>query len=159
MLDAWFDMAGEGAVIDQGINELLSYTMNGNRALLAKAEKGSGNPVEITPRELEEEITRYDCGRSLDSTVGDRSDLLGMGAGSAKASWWGLRRVLRDQLEECLYQLDRLQQGEGDLYEASEAVRCLLDLDVYQYIYCVALLTRRSAVVLVKDKNISQENR
>jgi hypothetical protein len=44
-----------------------------------------------------------------------------------------------------LYQLDLLRLEEEELHQSVTAVASLLELDVYQYIYCIAQLTKRSA--------------
>jgi hypothetical protein len=145
MLDAWFDKELPGDPMDHHINGLLEHTMRDNRSLLAKAEGRSGKPVKLTTEEFERQILQSPC---QDSTAGDRSDLIafrGSQSGMQKSRLQGLRRELRDQLEACLYQLDLLRLEEEELHQSVTAVASLLELDVYQYIYCIAQLTKRSA--------------
>jgi hypothetical protein len=157
MLDAWFDKETDYGA-DFQLNALLEHTMQGNRSLLAKLAGGSRNTVEITAEELEKEISRFECWQALDSTVSRRADVLGMQAKPGAWPMHGLRRELRNQLKECLYQLDLLSRGEGALHGTATAVHSLLELDVYQYIYCIALLTRRSAGQLEANAGEQESN-
>ena len=50
---------------------------------------------------------------------------------------------IRDQLNRCLIHLEMLQNGEGLLVKTTMNVNGLGKLDVYQYIYFLALHVRR----------------
>jgi hypothetical protein len=54
-----------------------------------------------------------------------------------------VRRTLRDQLEQCLITLELLPDGEGTLHRTTMSVNNLGKLDVYQYIYFLALHAQR----------------
>jgi hypothetical protein len=54
-----------------------------------------------------------------------------------------IRRELRNQLYRCLCQLDLLAKGEGVLHKITMSVNDLGKLDVYQYLYFLALHIRR----------------
>lgn len=144
MLDAWFDT---DEAEDRAVQEILESTIRGNRLFLTKARHGkrSPGPVELTAEELERKLFASPCG---DSTAGDISDVLGVEARteslvSGRLSQ-GMRRELRNQLEACLHQLDQMR-AEEEMNDRVTAVKCLLNLDVYQYIYCIIQITRRSA--------------
>lgn len=61
-----------------------------------------------------------------------------------------IRRELREQLYRCLCHLDNLANGEGTLYKMTMPVNDLGNLDVYQYIYFLALYARRHVTQLEK---------
>jgi hypothetical protein len=61
-----------------------------------------------------------------------------------------IRARLRDQLHQCLLTLDVLPNGEGALHRTSMSVNNLGDLDVYQYLYFLALHAQRHVVQLKK---------
>jgi hypothetical protein len=54
-----------------------------------------------------------------------------------------VRRTMRDQLEQYLYILDLLPNGEGILHRTTMSVNNLGKLDVYQYLYFLALHAQR----------------
>ena len=143
-LDAWFDAEDTDS---PAVQEILESTIRGNRLFLTKAKRGGRGrrTVELTPEELERELLASPC---EDSTAGDISDVLSVE--SRKESFItgrfanGLRRELRNQLEACLHQLDQMR-AEEEMNDRIAAVKCLLNLDVYQYIYCIIQITRRNA--------------
>ncbi len=54
-----------------------------------------------------------------------------------------VRAALREQLHECLQCLDLLRNGEGVLCKTATSVNGIGKLDVYQYIYFLALHATR----------------
>ncbi len=54
-----------------------------------------------------------------------------------------VRREIRNQLDKCLITLDFLPKGEGTLHQTTLAVNNLGKLDVYQYVYFLALHAQR----------------
>lgn len=54
-----------------------------------------------------------------------------------------VRRTLRDQLEQCLITLELLPHGEGILHQTTMSVNNLGKLDVYHYLYFLALHAQR----------------
>lgn len=143
MLDAWFDT---DEAESRAVREILASTIRGNRLFLSKAKLGKGNSgvVELMPEELERKLLASPCG---DSTAGDISDVLGVEAwreaGTTGTLAQAMRRELRNQLAACLQHLDQMRATE-ELNDRITAVKCLLDLDVYQYIYCIIQMTRRN---------------
>lgn len=142
MLDAWLDTDDFES---PPVREIVESTIRNNRIFLAKARRGDRKVVTLTPEEFEREILASHC---KDSTAGDVSDVLGVEArmhyvlGGRLAH--SLRMELRSQLEACLEQLDQTRRDE-ELQERITAVKCLLNLDVYQYIHCIIQITRRNA--------------
>lgn len=65
-----------------------------------------------------------------------------------------VRRTLRDQLDQCLVTLELLPHGEGILHHTTMSVNNLGKLDVYQYLYFLALHAQRHIHQL---KKIGQE--
>lgn len=65
-----------------------------------------------------------------------------------------VRHTLRDQLYQCLIILELLPQGEGILHHTTMSVNNLGKLDVYQYLYFLALHAQRHIHQL---KKIGQE--
>lgn len=148
-LDAWFD---RDEAESHAVREILEATIRCNRLFLSKtkSDKSSTAVVELTPEELERKLLASPCD---DSTAGDISDVLGVEArsefprtGTLKQA---MRRELRNQLEACLRHLDEMR-AEEEMSDRFTAVKCLLDLDVYQYIYCIIQMTRRNAGKLME---------
>lgn len=54
-----------------------------------------------------------------------------------------VREQLNAQLEQCLYLLDQLRDGEGILYQTTMTVNELGKIDVYQYLYFLAQHAKR----------------
>jgi hypothetical protein len=63
-----------------------------------------------------------------------------------------VRRALRNQLDDCLYTLETLPNGEGTLHQTMMSVNNLGKLDVYQYIYFLSLHAQRHLQQLKKNE-------
>jgi hypothetical protein len=61
-----------------------------------------------------------------------------------------VRQRIRGQLNECLEQLQLLKNGEGVLYKTTMTVNDIGKLDVYQYIYFLALHAKRHVAQMEK---------
>ena len=61
-----------------------------------------------------------------------------------------VRVAWRDQLLQCLLTLDQIPNGEGTLHQTTMSVNNLGRLDVYQYLYFLALHAQRHIVQLKK---------
>ena len=136
MLDAWFDIEDRE---NDAVQEILESTIRGNRLFLKRAMRSGGRTMELTPEEFERELVAFRC----DSIAGDISDVLGVEAPTGKLRH-GLRRELRNQLKECLHQLD-VARAEEERPDRIAAVKGSLNLDVYQYIHCIIQITKRNA--------------
>jgi hypothetical protein len=58
-------------------------------------------------------------------------------------SMFDVRREIRDHLDRCLITLEELPNGEGTLHQTTMSVNNLGKLDVYQYVYFLALHAQR----------------
>jgi hypothetical protein len=64
-----------------------------------------------------------------------------------------IRREIRNQLNKCLITLDYLPNGEGMLHQTTMSVNNLGKLDVYQYLYFLALHAQRHLRQMEKNEN------
>lgn len=64
-----------------------------------------------------------------------------------------IREKLREQQERCLQNLDKVKNGEGILCLTMMSVNSLGKLDVYQYIYFLALHIDRHIEQLEENRN------
>ncbi|RAV99261.1 DinB family protein [Pseudochryseolinea flava] len=71
-------------------------------------------------------------------------------APSGKELLTDVRAKWRDQLLHCLLTLDQLPNGEGALHQTTMTVNNLGKLDVYQYLYFLALHAQRHIIQLKK---------
>jgi|SRR5687768_4992768 len=62
---------------------------------------------------------------------------------TGQQSMHDVRREIRNQLDRCLITLDLLPNGEGILHHTTMSVNGLGKLDVYQYVYFLALHAQR----------------
>lgn len=152
-LDAWFDR--EQTVIyykpssgGWSVYELLEHVMLTNRFLLILIDKGSAKAMRLANAgDLGDSLQDYCLESPALVEVGihksfvwrrpDHMEPLGM------TSLPDVRREIREQLNRCLIHLELLKEGEGTLYKTSMSVHGLGKLDVYQYIYFLALHARR----------------
>lgn len=63
-----------------------------------------------------------------------------------------IRKTIRKQLSNCLCHLDKLVNGEGVLHKTTMSVNDLGKLDVYQYLYFLALHGKRHVTQLEKNR-------
>lgn len=66
---------------------------------------------------------------------------------------WEVRREIRDQLDQCLITLELLPNGEGTMYKTTMSVNNLGKLDVYEYLYFLALHAQRHLRQLEKIRS------
>lgn len=64
-----------------------------------------------------------------------------------------VRREIRNQLNKCLITLDYLCNGEGILHRTTMSVNNLGKLDMYQYLYFLALHAQRHLRQMEKNEN------
>lgn len=170
-LDGWFDR--EDTVMNHkpstggwNIRELLEHVMLTNRFLLILIDKGSEKAIRhahdgdfsnlLEDYCLENPVlAEVGIHRSFDWRRPDHMEPTGA------TSLSEVRREVREQLNRCLIHLELLKQGEGILYKTSMSVHGLGKLDVYQYIYFLALHVRRHLTQLeglMDDYNNALEN-
>ena len=76
---------------------------------------------------------------------------------SGQKPLYKIRHEIRDQLDECLITLELLPNGEGVLHQTTMSVNNLGKLDVYQYVYFLALHAQRHIKQMDKIKHEFQE--
>lgn len=160
-LDGWFDY--EEHFLREKITghqwsaaEILEHVMHTNNYLLLSIEKGSGKALKrAREKDLSEVLRSY------------RFQVPGMDEIAMPGTFeWNspahmlpngtvplpeLRAKLRDQLYRCLCQLDLLCNGEGVLVQRTMSVNRLGKLDLYQYLYFLALHARRHVTQLSRQ--------
>lgn len=71
---------------------------------------------------------------------------------SGRQELWEIRREIRSHLDQCLITLELLPNGEGTLHHTTMSVNNLGKLDVYQYVYFLALHAQRHLRQMEKIK-------
>jgi hypothetical protein len=153
ILDGYFD-SDDKFLYDKTANrwnvaQILEHVMLTNQYLLILIEKGAARA--LTLAQHNQGYTEAGKGYELETP-----SLLAVGV--HKSFEWEnpahmeptcsrplneIRIELRDQLHQCLCLLDSLRNGEGVLYKMTMTVNNLGKLDVYQYIYFLALHVKR----------------
>jgi len=152
-LDGWFDeddqlMEHKPSSGEWNVRELLEHVMLTNRFLLILIEKGSAKALKQT--------FSGDMNQLLENYRLENASLLEVGlhksfewhrpehmAPTGKIPMCDVREEIREQLNRCLIHLELLKNGEGLLYKTTMTVNAIGKLDVYQYIYFLALHVRR----------------
>jgi hypothetical protein len=152
MLDSWFDR-DEGILQNKNtgrwsIADTLEHVMLTNHYLLILIEKGSKKALRAA---LEKDLTAMLADYRLDSAALEQVGEPGVFhwhrpehmEPSGTRPLAEVRAELRQQLYRCLCQLDLLCHGQGIAYRMTMSVNQLGKLDVYQYIYFLALHVKR----------------
>lgn len=164
-LDAWFDheetlhrMPREG----WGVRDVLEHVMLTNHYLLKLIRKGSAKAIRAA---------RAGGYTNLPSGYCFYHPALEM-VGTADAFRWDtprhmvpsgvlpvrqIRRTLRDQLYECLGILDAMPAGEGAYHKITMSVNSIGKLDMYQYLYFLALHQKRHIEQIIKLAGVQEE--
>jgi hypothetical protein len=162
LLDGWFDE--EQAVLNYRpqtrtwtVHEILEHVMLTSHYLMILIDKGCQKAIKCSQDNQDFDWEQY----TLFS-----KELLEIG--EHKSFPWerpehmepkgdvpihDVRIALRQQLMKCLTHLDTLNNGEGVFYKTSMTVNNLGKLDVYQYIYFLALHAKRHLDQLNANKN------
>ena len=152
-LDEWFDkdeplLDHRPAGSEWNVRELLEHVMLTNRFLLILIDKGSSKalrqPYDGDFSEMLENY-RLENGTMLEIGIHKSFDWHRREhmAPTGELPLCDVRDEIRDQLNRCLIHLELLQNGEGLLIKTTMNVNSLGKLDVYQYIYFLALHVRR----------------
>lgn len=161
-LDAWFDE--EAALPRQGwtVREILEHVMLTNHYLLKLIRKGSAKAIRIA---------RTKGYTGLPSDYCFFNPALEM-VGTTDAFPWKtpehmipsgtlplreVRKTLRDQLYTCLSILDAMPAGEGAYYKITMSVNSIGKLDMYQYLYFLALHEKRHVEQINKRAGMFSE--
>jgi hypothetical protein len=165
VLDSWFDR-DESTLCHKNtgrwsIADTLEHIMLTNHYLLMLIEKGSKKALRAA---AEKDLTPLLADYKLDNPALEqvaepglfqwhRPDHMEPSGARPLAE---VRTELRQQLYRCLCQLDLLCHGQGIAYRMTMSVNQLGKLDVYQYIYFLALHVKRHLRQL--EKQTSQQN-
>jgi len=152
-LDEWFDE--DEPLLDHrpvggewNVRELLEHVMLTNRFLLILIDKGSSKALcKEYNGDYSELLENYRLENSAMLEIGihksfewHRPEHM---APTGQLLLDEVRDEIRDQLNRCLIHLELLQNGEGLLFKTTMSVNALGKLDVYQYIFFLAMHVRR----------------
>lgn len=152
VLDGWFDrdeaLLRNRSSIRWCPAEILEHVMLTNRYLLMLIEKGSSKALKLaSEKDLTQEVKQYqfdsvalDAISEPDSFSWERPEHM---EPTSTQSLTEVREELRNQLYRCLCLLEMLCQGQGIAYRITMSVNSLGKLDIYQYIYFLALHVKR----------------
>lgn len=153
LFDGWFDKEHEllsyvPASHTMSISDVMEYTMLCNDQLLEKIGQENLDHLDlIVTSDPDQASYLHDFDRLVPDVANLRNLIEEVTIGQ-RQPLPVVRRKLRDQLNECLYQLELLGAGEGLLHYAASTVNSVLKLDVYQYMYFVAKHTQSKANLL-----------
>jgi uncharacterized damage-inducible protein DinB len=161
-LDAWFDhdheFLSDNSSGGWSAAQILEHVMLTNHYLLILIKKGTRKANEVSAKaSLQELINDYEFENNALNEVGiyksfrwERPEHM---EPKGNHSLTEIRDQLRDQLYQCLCCLDELADGQGVLYRMTMTVNNIGKLDVYQYLYFLALHIRRHIAQLEKRPN------
>ncbi len=159
--DAWFDAPESLRSFRPSrgswtINEILEHITLTNHFLLMLIRKGGQKSLQL--------LDKSDLAAAAEGYVFHREKLEDVGTlGSfvwtrpehmepSGAPHAEVRARLQEQLEECLDWLDQLHQGAGILYKTTMTVNDLGKIDVYEYLYFLAMHIRRHLMQMEGNK-------
>jgi hypothetical protein len=163
-LDSWFDrpveMLHERSSSRWTPAEILEHVMLTNHYLLILIEKGSKRALaRANDHDLSQALTGYSLETHALESIGKHGSFSWARPEhmepTGSKSLEEIRKELRDQLYRCLYQLELLCEGQGVTYRLTMSVNGTGKLDVYQYIYFLALHAKRHITQLEKVKAAS----
>lgn len=161
-IDAWFDKDLElrnyrPANGGWTINEILDHIGLTNHFLLILIDKGTNKALQ--------NVHKLDLRIELQNHVFHYDKL--MEVGLHKSFTWirpehmeptgdrpleEVRNQLKEQVNRCLVNLDRLKNGEGVLYKTTMTVNNLGKINVYEYIYFLAQHGQRHIIQMQKNE-------
>ncbi|HEY5746744.1 MAG TPA: DinB family protein [Chryseolinea sp.] len=162
LLDGWFDE--EQAVLDYRpqtrawtVHEILEHVMLTSHYLMILIDKGCAKALKRAQDNKDFDWEQYTLLSKELLEIGEHKSF----------SWErpehmepkgdvpinDVRIALRSQLMKCLEHLDTLPNGEGVFYKTAMTVNNIGKLDVYQYIYFLALHAKRHLNQLNANKN------
>ena len=131
------------------INEVLEHIMLTSHFLLIIIEKGTIKALQKSHNLAIEELVpaNYELGNPAFQEIADPKAFPWQRPEhhqpTGQQSMHDVRREIRNQLDRCLITLDLLPNGEGILHHTTMSVNGLGKLDVYQYVYFLALHAQR----------------
>ena len=142
------------------INEVLEHVMLTSHFLLIIIEKGTIKALQKSNGLTEGELVpaNYSLGSAALHEIADPNSFPWQRPEhhqpTGQQPIHEVRREVRNQLDRCLITLDMLPYGEGTLHHMAMSVNGLGKLDVYQYVYFLALHAQRH---LRQMENVEQE--
>lgn len=165
VVDEWFDRDDalhrhRPASGGWSAGEVLEHIMLTNHHLLLLIEKGQCKALERKETEdWKEQLVNYTLDNPRLLAIGQHKSFVWERPDhhepTGSRSLVEIRREIRDQLYRCLSTLEQLPDGEGVLCKTTMSVNDLGKLDVYQYIYFLALHAKRH---LTQLGNIEQDH-
>jgi hypothetical protein len=137
--------------------QVLEHIVLTTRYLLIRIEEGKLKALQQPGYESRAELENYSLTQlSLEEIQDPTSFLWDLPAHRVPAGipLTQVREEFRDQLDHCLCTLELLRHGEGVRYKMTPSVNNLGKVDVYQYLYFLALHIRRH---LEQLRNIEAE--
>jgi len=141
------------------VNEVLEHIMLTNHYLLVIIDNGRAKALRKS-QELSQPLTipdDYSLGSEAMLQVGDPAAFPWQRPDhhqpAGRIGPYEVRREIRNQLDKCLITLDYLANGEGILHHTTMTVNNLGKLDVYQYLYFLALHAQRHLRQMEKNEN------
>lgn len=155
--DAWFDAPEHvlGSRPRPGswtAAEILEHITLTNHFLLILIRKGALKSLQLLEKlDMEEATRQYVFHREKLEEVGTLGSFIWTRPEHMEptgASGAAVRTRMKEQLAECLDWLDQLSQGAGILYKTTMTVNDLGKIDVYEYLYFLAMHIRRHLMQL-----------
>jgi hypothetical protein len=153
VVDEWFDKAHSLCTYKPlsggwSINEVLEHVMLTNHFLLVLIEKGTAKALKKSETSAVIDVPdNYVLGTPALLQIADPNAFAWQRPDHHQPTgdrpMCEVRREIRNQLERCLITLELLPNGEGILYAMTMSVNSLGKLDVYQYLYFLALHAQR----------------
>jgi hypothetical protein len=161
LLDSWFDHEERFLHLKTTDRwspaDILEHVMLTNHYLLILIEKGCDRAKAIAnDTDLEEALQNYQFDVQGLEEIGKHKSFAWERPShmepTGTRTLGEIRKELRQQLYRCLCTLDSLCRGEGILHHTTMSVNRLGKLDVYQYIYFLALHAKRHITQLEKQQ-------
>ena len=154
VVDEWFDKDSplrcyQPSSGGWNVNEVLEHIMLTNHFLLIIIEKGTVKALRKSNDLPSPNLVPadYSLGNAALHEIADPKSFAWQRPEhhqpTGQRSIHEVRREIRNQLDRCLITLDLLPNGEGVLHQTTMSVNGLGKLDVYQYIYFLALHAQR----------------
>lgn len=161
-IDLWFEKDAElrSYKPDSGgwtIDQILEHIGLTNHFLLILIDKGTNKALANASKlDINEELEKYVFHREKLTEIGLHKSFNWIRPEhmepKSDKTLHEVRQQLKDQVKQCLYNLDKLKNGEGVLYRTTMTVNDLGKIDVYEYIYFLAQHGQRHITQMTKNE-------
>ena len=161
-VDEWFDVPDELKIYQPlndswTIEQILEHIALTNFFLLKLIDKGADKALRnINNLNLEEELADYQFETEALEEIGISQSFLWIRPEhmepKGEKTLQEVRLELLEQKVRCLQHLDKLPNGEGILHKTTMTVNDLGKIDVYQYIYFLAMHAQRHVQQMQRNK-------